>query len=37
MEAIVKRFNMLPHPEGGFFSETFRDEAGKVMTPNGAR
>ncbi len=27
-DALIARLNLLPHPEGGHFRETFRDEAG---------
>lgn len=27
-EAIIEALGLQPHPEGGFFAETFRDEAG---------
>ncbi|WP_394700885.1 cupin domain-containing protein [uncultured Cohaesibacter sp.] len=27
-DAIVKKLDMQPHPEGGYFVETFRDEEG---------
>ena len=26
IESIVKKLNLLPHPEGGFYSETYRSE-----------
>ena len=26
VESIVKKLNLLPHPEGGFYSETYRSE-----------
>ncbi len=26
IEAIVKKLNLLPHPEGGFYSETYRSD-----------
>ncbi|HMN86832.1 MAG TPA: cupin domain-containing protein [Bauldia sp.] len=28
LEAIAARLDLAPHPEGGFFRETFRDEPG---------
>ena len=31
---IVKRLNMLPHPEGGFFVETFRDDSVTLSLDN---
>ena len=27
-DAIIAHLKLKPHPEGGWFSETFRDEAG---------
>jgi predicted cupin superfamily sugar epimerase len=27
-EAVIDRLGLKPHPEGGWFAETFRDEAG---------
>lgn len=35
-EDLIKRYNMMEHPEGGFFVETFRSEA-QVTTPSGPR
>ncbi|MBX3507287.1 cupin domain-containing protein [Parvibaculum sp.] len=29
-EAIIGLLNMQPHPEGGYFAETFRDESGSA-------
>src|SRR5690606_29185066 len=26
IEQLIKQFNMIPHPEGGFFVETYRSE-----------
>jgi hypothetical protein len=25
-EAVIRRLSLAPHPEGGFFRETFRDK-----------
>ena len=27
---IIKKLNLIPHPEGGYFAETFRDQLGSV-------
>jgi len=35
-EDLVKRYGMLPHPEGGFYAETFRSEV-TVQTEKGSR
>jgi hypothetical protein len=29
-ESIIKELNLKPHPEGGYFAESFRDEDNKV-------
>ena len=34
--ALTERFNLQPHPEGGFYAETYRASA-KVSTPSGER
>ena len=34
--ALTERFNLQPHPEGGFYAETYRASA-KVSTPAGER
>ena len=26
IDALVEKFNLLPHPEGGFYAETFRSD-----------
>ena len=30
IENLIKRLKMIPHPEGGHFSESFRDENNNV-------
>lgn len=29
-EEIIKKLGLLPHPEGGYFKETFRDDGGAI-------
>ena len=29
-EKLIKKFNMIPHPEGGYFAESFRDKDNNV-------
>src|SRR5580698_2062461 len=31
-DALIRRFDLKPHPEGGFFSETYRSEARVTRT-----
>ncbi|MCA0431151.1 MAG: cupin domain-containing protein [Bacteroidetes bacterium] len=38
VEFLVNRFNLLPHPEGGFYKETYRNENKELFTNfNGKR
>lgn len=32
---LVKRFNLLPHPEGGYYSETYRSEQSVLSVASG--
>ncbi|MCR9205384.1 MAG: cupin domain-containing protein [Halobacteriovoraceae bacterium] len=36
IEKIVEHYNLQPHPEGGFFAETYRSNL-KIETPQGKR
>jgi predicted cupin superfamily sugar epimerase len=36
IEYLIKTLHMLPHPEGGYYSEVYRSEL-PVTTPNGER
>lgn len=36
LEKLIQKFNMSPHPEGGFFCETYRSEQ-TIDTENGKR
>ena len=29
-EKLINKFGMVPHPEGGYFSESFRDQENNV-------
>ena len=29
-EKLIKKLNMIPHPEGGYFAESFRDKNNNV-------
>jgi hypothetical protein len=37
VEQLVQRLEMLPHPEGGFYKETFRDAARVTVDGGGTR
>lgn len=36
IDQIVKHYRLQPHPEGGFFAETYRSDL-KIQTPQGLR
>src|SRR5690606_18444189 len=36
VDELVERFQLKPHPEGGFYSETYRDSR-VIQTPAGSR
>ncbi len=37
IDSIIKRLDLLPHPEGGYYRETFRSETviSKISLPEG--
>lgn len=35
VSSLVERFKLLPHPEGGYYSETYRSEQNVLSLPSG--